>query len=116
MASKRDVEAGRAYVRLFLKNDLAASLSKALSTASQELKTFSATVSDLGKTLSGVGITAGIPIALATKRFADFDDTMRAVAGVTQATSQQLQAMTDKAKALGAATSYTAVEVGQVMT
>ena len=115
MAGKSDVMAGRAFVSLFLKDDMTKAMTTALRSASASLKSFGEKATQAGRSMLFVGTAAATPIALAVKRYADFDDTMRSVAGVSQATSDELASLTDKAKALGAATSFTAVQVGSLM-
>jgi TP901 family phage tail tape measure protein len=63
----------------------------------------------------GMGTTALLPVGLAVKRFADFDDVMREVRAVSQATEEGFAKLTDTAKRLGATTSFTALEVGALM-
>lgn len=70
----------------------------------------------MGRTLTTIGVAMAIPIALATKRFADFDDQMRTVKAVSQSSEVEFQRLTETAKRLGATTSFTAVEVAQMMT
>lgn len=80
------------------------------------LKSFGGNIQAIGKQLATISAAALTPIALATKRFADFDDQMRMVKAVSQSTEEEFQALSDKAKALGASTSFTAVEVAALMT
>jgi TP901 family phage tail tape measure protein len=55
-------------------------------------------------------------LGLATRQFATFDDAIRATAAVSGASGAALQSLNDKARELGATTSYTAVEVANLMT
>ena len=48
--------------------------------------------------------------------FSNFDDAMRGVAAITQATGSQLESLRSTAKKLGATTSYSASEVASLMT
>lgn len=84
-------------------------------------------INRLGASLRSVGsqITAGAgalaaPMGLALARFAQFDDAIRAVQAVTgsfgKAGAAAFQSMSDKARELGATTSFTAVEVANLMT
>ena len=57
-----------------------------------------------------------MPLVLSAKTFADFDDQMRAVKGVTQASGEEFERLTAKAKQLGASTSFTAGQVAALMT
>lgn len=105
--------AGRAYVSLYTKNNL---LDRGLQNARANLNKFGSEMIALGTRIVAVTATLAAPIAFATKTFADFDDAMRAVGAVTQSTSAELSKMTDAAKMLGATTSFTAVQVAQLMT
>ncbi len=64
----------------------------------------------------GVGVTSAVPVAASVAVYASFDDQMLAVKGVTQSTAREFEALRDKAKLLGATTSYTATQVGSLMT
>ena len=111
--SKADVMAGRAYVSLYAKRD---ALTRGLQAARADINKFGSDMIRMGAQV--VAATAAIvaPVAFATKTFADFDDAMRAVGAVSQATTAELKSMTDVAKMLGATTSFTAVQVAQLMT
>lgn len=113
MAGKSDIRAGRAFVELFVNG---AKLESGLKKASTQLKEFGASIKEVGTKLAAIGIAAGAGIVAATKRFADFDDQMRAAAAVSQATDTQLKMLTATAMKLGAETSFTAVQVAALMT
>lgn len=113
MASKGDIRAGRAFVELFVKSS---GLTKGLHQAGKQLKAFGDNIRTVGQQLATISAAALTPIALATKRFADFDDAMRTVKAVSQSTEDEFQSLSAKAKALGASTSFTAVEVAELMT
>lgn len=70
----------------------------------------------LGTRMAGFGAALGAPIALATAQFASFDDAIRATAAVSGATGDALQSLNDKARELGATTSFTAIQVANLMT
>lgn len=91
-------------------------LTKGLHQAGKQLKAFGDNIRTVGQQLATISAAALNPIALATKRFADFDDAMRTVKAVSQSTEEEFKALSDKAKALGASTSFTAVEVAELMT
>jgi TP901 family phage tail tape measure protein len=87
----------------------------------------SKSVVNVGRSLSGVGTKLGMfgaavgaPMGLAIKQFTSFDDAIRATAAVTGALGPEgaasLSMLTDKARDLGATTSFTAVEVANLMT
>jgi TP901 family phage tail tape measure protein len=109
--SKPDIKAGRAFVELYLKN----TLTRGLQQARKQLDAFGTSAINLGRQLVTMGTMAAAPFALATKTFMDFDDAMRAVQGVTSANEKQFEALTNKAKQLGASTSFTATQVAGLM-
>jgi len=84
--SRRDIEAGAAFVRLWLKNDLTKQMTRALRKMSTQLKSAGESMSRMGATAVRVGVVAAAPFALALKTFASFDDQMRRVQAVTGAT------------------------------
>jgi len=112
MASKADVEAGRAFVRLFLKNDMSRQLVKTLRAAQAKLRSFGQSAVGMGRNLAMAGTAALVPFALSVRTFVGFEDQMKAVQAVTGATGDEFQRLYDLAKKLGASTSFTAGEVG----
>ena len=64
----------------------------------------------------GLGTAAAAPLAGSVAIFSNFDDAMRGVAAITQATGSQLESLRNTAKKLGATTSYSASEVASLMT
>lgn len=106
--SRGDILAGRAYVELWVKNS---AFTRGLQNAKQQLATFGADMQAFGRQMVVMSAAAIIPIAFATKAFADFDDAMRTVKAVTQATDEEFIALTEDAKKLGRETSFTALEV-----
>ncbi len=112
MPSAKGIRAGRAFVELFADDS---KLVRGLRRAEKKLKAFGSRVSSMGRSMAGIGLAAAAPFALATKVFAGFDDQMRAVKAVTQATGDQFDTLNEKAKALGATTSYTAQQVAGAM-
>lgn len=70
MASTRDIKAGRAYVELSTKNQLA----RGLHTAEKQLKAWGASVRTIGLTLGAVGAAIVAPIGAATRVFASMGD------------------------------------------
>jgi TP901 family phage tail tape measure protein len=105
---RSDIKAGRAYVELLLKDS---QFNKKLKAAGKSLKQFGSDMQAMGRTLAFASAAILVPMGMASKTFADFDDKMREVKAVTQATSEEFAVMTAHAKMLGATTSYTAVEV-----
>jgi TP901 family phage tail tape measure protein len=79
-----------------------------------------ASMSKFGTQMMGMGALIGAPVGLAVRQFAKFDDAIRATAAVTGSLGPQGAAafamLNDKARELGATTSFTAVEVANLMT
>lgn len=73
-------------------------------------------IASVGTKMTGFGVAMAAPIALATRQFASFDDAIRMVAAVSGSSGAELQALNDTARRLGATTSFTAVEVANLMT
>lgn len=111
MAGGADIRAGRAFVEIILKN----SLTRGLGQAKKQLESFGKSATSAGKTLLGIGVGAAVPIAFLTKTYMDFDDAMRAVGAVSQSTDAELASLTKTAKDLGASTSFTAIQVANLM-
>ena len=70
----------------------------------------------VGKGLVAFGASGAAGLGFAIKKFAEFDDQMRSVRGVTGATESQFRSLTEKARELGRTTSFTAAEVAGLMT
>ena len=111
--AKSDVKAGGAYVEITADNS---KLYKGLKDAEDKLKDFSGNVEDLGAAFAGLGATLAAPAALGVKAFADFEQRILTLKGVTKATEQELQKMNDVALELGASTSWSASQVADGMT
>ena len=111
--AKNDVKAGGAYVEITADNS---KLYKGLEEAENKLEEFSGNVEDLGAAFAGLGATFAAPAALGVKAFADFEQRILTLKGVTKATEQELQKMNDVALELGASTSWSASQVADGMT
>lgn len=111
--AKNDVKAGGAYVEITAENS---KLYEGLKNAENKLKEFSGNVEDLGAAFAGVGATLAAPAALGVKAFAEFEQRILTLKGVTKATEQELQKMNDVALELGASTSWSASQVADGMT
>ena len=111
--AKNDVKAGGAYVEITADNS---KLYKGLKDAEDKLKDFSGNVEDLGAAFAGLGATFAAPAALGVKAFAEFEQRILTLKGVTKATEQELQKMNDVALELGATTSWSASQVADGMT
>ena len=111
--AKNDVKAGGAYVEITADNS---KLYKGLEEAEDKLEEFSGNLEDLGAAFAGLGATFAAPAALGIKAFADFEQRILTLKGVTKATSEELQKMNDVALELGASTSWSASQVADGMT
>lgn len=111
--AKNDVKAGGAYVEITADNS---KLYKGLKDAEDKLVNFSGNVEDLGAAFAGLGATFAAPAALGVKAFAEFEQRILTLKGVTKATSEELQKMNDVALELGASTSWSASQVADGMT
>jgi len=111
--AKADIKAGRAYVELLLKQS---AFEKGLRSAQKRLQAFGGEMQSIGRSIAMAGAGMLLPLGLSVKTFASFDDAMRSVKGVTQATTAEFEKLSKKAKDLGASTSFTAVEVAALMT
>ena len=110
--SASGIKAGKAYVEITLDN---ASLKKGLDAAKKKIADFSSSMTSVGKELLVFSGVAAAPLAMATKTFADFDDSMRMVQAVTGATGKEFERLTAQAEKLGRETSYTAKQVAEGM-
>lgn len=113
------VRAGQAYVELLVKDS---AFLKGLNRAISALKRLGARLNKIGqaasragKDLIKMGVLGATPIFFAVRRFAQFDDKMREVQAVTQATGEDFEKLTALAKELGRTTSFTAVQVAAGM-
>lgn len=116
MAGKRDIEAGRAFVKLFLKNDLNKQLTGALRGMSKSLKSAGKSMTAVGGSMLKVGAAASLPFVAAIKISADFDDQMRKVQAITGSTGGQFDALREQAKKLGRETAFSASQAAEAMT
>ena len=116
MASRRDIEAGRSFVRLYLKDQLTRALVRSLHRAGQRLRNFGRMALGIAKRMAVVGAAIATPIAIATRVYAGFDDQMRTTKAVTGATGDAFERLTEQAKMLGRTTSFTASQVAAGMT
>lgn len=106
------VKAGAAYVEISTRN---AQLLKGLQQAQKQLQSFGQSTQLLGTRLMSMGTAAALPMAGSMAVFASFDDAIREVRAVTQATEVDFERLRNKAKQLGATTSYSASEVAKLM-
>ncbi|XZE56093.1 phage tail tape measure protein [Planctomycetaceae bacterium SH139] len=107
------VKAGAAYVELTTRNG---KLRQGLRSAQRHLQDFGNSARLIGGQLLGMGTTAATPMAISAAVFANFDDAIRSVRAVTQASSRDFERLRDRAKELGASTSFSATQVANLMT
>lgn len=107
-----------AAVKLTLKNE---GFVAGLKEASRQAKDFGTSVADgakknkthldgMAKGFAGVGLAAGAVVALAVKRFADFDEAMSHVQAATHETAGNMAELRDAALDAGAKTKFSATE------
>jgi TP901 family phage tail tape measure protein len=113
MASKSGIEAGRAFVRMFL-NDV--ELQAGLKTTTQKLTAMGNALGDLSAKFGRLGIAASLPFIAALAMFIPFSDQMKTVGAVSGAAAAELEMLETKAKDLGRTTSFTATQVAAMMT
>lgn len=111
-AGRQGVRAGGAYVEITAD---ASKLYKTLDDSEKKLKDFSDSASELSGALAGVGAAIAAPAALGVKAFADFEERMLTVKGVTGAVGDELATLTATAQELGATTSWSASQVADGM-
>lgn len=102
MPSKKDIEAGRAYVRIFLKNDMRAQLAKALRAAGGALKRFGRRAVIIGGSVVAAGTAIAGALTLAANKFAAFGDNLHKMALRTGASTEFLSEMKFAAEQSGA--------------
>jgi len=100
MASSADIEAGRAFVRLFLKDDINAALAKAMGTAVKTLKSSGEAMMAAGSRSLMAGVALAAPLAGSIAAGARFEDVLLDIKASTGATSGELDRL--KAAAMGA--------------
>ncbi len=110
--ARSEILAGKAYVELYVRNTL---FMRGLRQAKENLAQFGTDMQAFGRQIATLSAAAIIPLAFSAKKFAEFDDAMRSVKAVTQASQDEFIKLTNTAKELGRTTSYTAVEVANLM-
>ena len=93
---------------------------KAFNSLSKGITNAGNAVSGFGTRMAVMGTAVAAPLGMAVRQFASFDDAIRATAAVTGSLGPEGAAafsmLNDKARDLGATTSYTAIEVANLMT
>ena len=85
MAGRRDIQAGRAFVTIGVRNK---GLIRGLRNAQARLRAFGDAANAVGLRLLATGAAMLAPIALASKVFLGFSDQMLLLKGVTKATTK----------------------------
>ncbi len=91
-------------------------LLRALNLARDSFSDFVTSCVEIGRRLQALGSIITEPFANAARTFAEFDKQMRTVRAVTNSAGADFTKLTEKAKALGASTSFTASQVAEGMT
>lgn len=112
MSLSGTIRAGAAYVEVTAQTS---KLQRGLATAQAQLQNFGRSCTAIGKDMLMLSGAFAVPMAMAVKGFADFDDQMRLVRAVTKATKQEFESLTQVAAKLGRETSFTAKQVADGM-
>ena len=83
MSLSSNIRAGRAYVEVTAETS---KLQRNLTSAQAQLQNFGRTCTNVGKDLLMLSGAMAAPLVMAARSFAGFDDSMRLVQAVTQAT------------------------------
>ena len=113
MSISSNIRVGAAYVEVTANTS---KLQRNLSSAQAQLQSFGRACTNIGQDLLMVSGAIALPLGMAVKGFANFDDQMRLVKGVTQSTQSQFEELTKVAAKLGRETSFTAKQVADGMT
>jgi TP901 family phage tail tape measure protein len=115
MSAGAQIQAGKAVVKASIDDSQFGSklvrMQAKFQAFASGIKSAAASMKSAGSSIATGGVIAGIPVALSVREFMRFDDAMRAVAGTSQASAEDLKLLTDNALELGKATSYTNAEV-----
>ena len=112
MSLSSNIRAGRAYVEVTAETS---KLQRNLTSAQAQLQNFGRTCTNVGKDLLMLSGAMAAPLVMAARSFAGFDDSMRLVQAVTQATDADFKALTKTAQRLGRDTSYTVQQAADAM-
>jgi len=112
MSASANIRAGRAYVEITAETSR---LRRGLKGAEDRLRGFAKACSAIGREMLTLGGAMSLPFVLAERSFAGFDDRMRLVQAVTNATGEAFESLTRTAQRLGRETSFTASQVADAM-
>ncbi len=111
--SASKVRAGQAFVEIGADPR---KLFAALGKLNAQVGKIGKSMASMGGRMTAIGAAIGAPVGLAMRQFAGFDDAIRATAAVSGATGDALKSLNDTARDLGATTSFTAIQVANLMT
>lgn len=94
----------------------AAAATRATGTAAERLAQQRAGIETLGKALLAVGAVAAAGVALAVKKYAEFDAAVSGIQAATHATTADMNLLRDAAIEAGAKTVYSATEAANAIT
>lgn len=112
MSLSGSIRAGAAYVEVTAQTS---KLQRGLATAQAQLQNFGRSCTAIGKDMLMLSGAFAVPMAMAVKGFAEFDDQMRLVRAVTKSTKAEFESLTQIAAKLGRETSFTAKQVADGM-
>ena len=112
MSLSGTIRAGAAYVEVTAQTS---KLQRGLATAQAQLQNFGRSCTAIGRDMLMLSGAFAVPMAMAVKGFADFDDQMRLVRAVTKSTKAEFESLTQVAAQLGRETSFTAKQVADGM-
>lgn len=112
MAGRSDIEAGRAFIRLYMKNQ---EFQSGLRQAKKLLADFADAVKNLGRSMIGLSLGGLIPASMSVKKFVDFDDALRQIKASTRSSVADMNRLGEEALDLSVALGYTGTEVANLM-
>lgn len=104
------IKAGKAFILI----EAIDRTGKILDGIKHKLGRYAADISSMGTTMALRAAAGLTPIALATKTYADFDDSMRRVEARSRGTVAEMEALREQAKLLGRTTAFTASQIGEL--
>lgn len=102
------INAGRAFVEIVADK---ANLLKGLKSVQRDIKAFGQSLKDMGSDMFILGGFSSVPLLKSIKMFADFDDRLRTLKGVSEASEETMQTLKETIMELGATTAFTANQV-----
>jgi TP901 family phage tail tape measure protein len=110
--SGRAIRSGRAFIEFFLEDS---ALKRGLAASERHIRKFGQNLKNIGSKALLTGLTALSLLTFPVGRMIDFDDAIRAAGAAAQATGADLAFLRTQALELGRTTSFTAVEVANLM-